>query len=256
VLGTIKEVHTWVNVKYQAGDFPKDTPPVPEHLNYDLWLGPVEEQPYHPDFVPFAWRKYWKFGTGAFGDMACHHLDLPKWALNLGMPLSVEAEGSPVHPTGCPEWVTARFRFARPGGGDPIAVTWYDGGKLPLHFHDEKFPKWGGGNLFVGSDGMLLADYGKHRFIPVDKAKDFKPQNLLPKSIGHHREWCQAIRGQGEALCRFDYSGPLTLAVLLGTVAYRSGQKLEWDDERQWGKQTNSQIEGLLKKEYRQGWLL
>lgn len=253
VLGEITEVHTWVGGDYAAGDFPKDTPPIPAGLNYDLWLGPAEEQAYHPSFLPFNWRRYWKFGTGRFGDMACHHMDLPTWALGLGMPLTIEAEGSPVHATGCPKWVIARYTYARPGGGTPIRVTWYDGGKRPPQFKDATFPKWGDGNLFVGTQNMLLADYGRLQFV-----KDAPPTPVtpIPKSIGHHKEWCQAIKGEGQPLCRFDYSGPLSIAVQLGTVAYRSGEKLEWDADKNWVKNPSPKVEALLKKNYRAGWSL
>jgi hypothetical protein len=103
---------------------------------------------------------------------------------------------------------------------------------------------------------MLLADYNRHRFVPESKAKEYQAKEKLPKSIGHHREWCQAIRGQGQALCRFDYSGPLTIAVLLGTVAYRTGEKLEWDANRNWVKPSSDTVERLLKKQYRAGWSL
>ncbi len=216
----------------------------------------AEYQTYHPSFLPFYWRRYWKFGTGCFGDMACHHLDLPKWALGLGMPTSVETDGSPVHATGCPSWVTSRFLFDRPGGGEPIRVTWYDGGKRPPQFADSNFPKWGDGNLFVGTKGMLLADYGRHKLVPEDRFKDFKATPSIPKSIGHHKEWCEAIKGNGEPTCRWEYSGPLAIAVLLGTVSYRVGQKLEWDAEKNWVKNSNPKVEGLLKKEYRTGWSL
>jgi predicted dehydrogenase len=256
ILGPIQEVHTWVGVSYAAKDFPADTPPIPEGLNYDLWLGPAAYQPYHKDFLPFWWRKYWKFGTGAFGDMACHHMDLPKWALGLGMPISIEAEGSPLHANGCPEWVIARYLFPRAEGGEPLPVTWYDGGKRPPQFAAGKLPEWGNGNLFVGAKGMLLADYGRYQLLPKAEFKEFKPTPKIPKSIGHHKEWCEAIKGNGQPLCRFDYSGPLSLAVLLGTVAYRSGQKLEWDHDKNWVGNSTPKVEALLKKEYRQGWSL
>lgn len=256
VLGEIKEVHTWVGGSFAADDFPVDKPPVPATLNYDLWLGPAFEQAYHPSFVPFYWRKYWKFGTGRFGDMACHHMDLPKWALGLGMPISVEATGSPVHPSGCPTWVIARYLFTRPGGGEPLPVTWYDGDKRPPQFADTAFPKWNDGNLFVGTKGMLLADYNKHLFVPEGDFKSYQPANKLPKSMGHHKEWCEAIKGNGEPLCRFEYSGPLSMTVQLGTVAYRCGQKLEWDAEKNWVKNSSPAVEKLLKKEYRAGWSL
>ena len=256
VLGTVTEAHTWVGGNYEAGDFPSDTPPVPASLNYDLWLGPAEFQAYHPVFVPFNWRRFWKFGTGRFGDMACHHMDLPKWALGLGMPISVEAEGSPVHATGCPSWVIARYLFERPGGGEPVKLTWYDGGKRPPQFADSSFPKWGDGNLFVGTKGMLLADYGKLKLWPEEQFKDFKIESKLPKSLGHHKEWCEAIKGNGQPMCQFDYSGPLSVAVLLGTVAYRANQKLLWDSEKNWVKNSSPAVEGLLKKTYRKGWSL
>jgi predicted dehydrogenase len=256
VIGPIKEVHTWVGGTYAAKDFPTDRPPVPEGLNYDLWVGPAQYQPYHPSFLPFYWRKFWRFGTGLMGDMACHHMDLPKWALGLGMPISVEAEGSPVYKEGCPEWLIARYLFPRAEGGEPLPLTWYDGGKRPPQFADGKLPKWGNGNLFVGSKGMLLSDYGQHKVLPEGEFKDLKLTQRLPKSIGHHKEWCEAIKGNGQPLCRFDYSGPLTLAVLLGTVAYRSGQKLEWDTENNWVRNSNPKVDALLKKEYRKGWSL
>ncbi len=255
VIGQVNEVHTWVGTSYHAKDFPKDQPPVPEGLNYDLWLGPADDQAYHPAFLPFSWRKYWKFGTGAFGDMACHHIDLPKWALNLEMPLTVETEGSPVHAVGCPEWVISRFTFAR-SGGEPVKLTWYDGGKRPPQFEKTGFPKWGGGNLFVGSRGMMLADYGRYLLLPEGDFRDFKPSPTIPQSIGHHKEWCEAIKGKGKPLCQFPYSGPLSIAVLLGTVAYRAGEKLEWDVEANWVKNASPKVEALLKKEYRKGWSL
>jgi predicted dehydrogenase len=256
VLGGVNEVHTWVPGDYAAGDFPNEKPNVPEGLNYDLWLGPAEDQPYHSCFLPFNWRRYWKFGTGRLGDMACHHMDLPMWALGLGMPLSVEAEGSPVHAVGCPSWIIARYTFARPGGGTPIKLTWYDGDKRPPQFSDPEFPKWGAGNIFVGEKGMLLADYSNYLLHPAERFKEVKPSETLPKSIGHHKEWCEAIRGKGQPLCQFDYSGPLSIAVQLGTVAYRAGQKLEWDADKQWVKNSTPAIDRLLKKSYRTGWSL
>ena len=110
--------------------------------------------------------------------------------------------------------------------------------------------------MFVGEDGMLLSDYGRHILLPEEKFADYRrPEPSIPKSIGHHAEWLQAIKEGGSTTCNFDYSGALTEAVLLGTVAYRSGKALEWDAEKL--KVTNSpEAQTLIHKEYRKGWEL
>jgi predicted dehydrogenase len=255
-IGPVKEAHVWVGKSWGGGERPTDTPPVPPHLHWDLWLGPAPERPYHPTYQPANWRRWWDFGSGTLGDMACHYMDLPFWALGLSHPVSVEAEGPPVHAETCPLWLIVRYEFPARGDQPPVKVTWYDGGKRPDRLKDEGMPRWGDGVLFVGEKGTMLADYNRYRLFPEESFKDFQPpEQTIPRSIGHHAEWIKACKTGSPTLCNFSYSGPLTESVLLGTVAYRSGQKLTWDSSA--FKVTNHpEAERFLKREYRKGWTL
>jgi predicted dehydrogenase len=261
-IGPVTEAHVWVGNNYGNVKLPPRSAPVPSHLHYDLWVGPVDFRAYSPDYVPFAWRNFWAFGGGSLADMGCHHIDLSHWALELEHPISVESEGPPLNPETPPPWMIARYEYAgrksAPGelAKPPLKLTWYHGGKRPPQFDDPAFPKWGNGSLFIGEKGMLLADYGSHKLLPE---KDFAgytpPPKSIPDSIGHHMEWIEACKGRGAALCHFEYSGPLTEAVLLGNVAFRAGQKIEWNSKAM--KVSNSrEASALLHHQYRKGWSL
>ena len=254
-IGNVKEVHVWVASSYGGRTRPNDTPPVPETLNYDLWLGPVEARPYSPAYLPFQWRNWWAFGGGSLADFGCHYIDLPHWALGLKAPTSVEAEGPEVDPECPPQWLIVRYVYPNPRGGDPIELTWYHGGKHP-EMPAELYEKWKSGVLFVGDKGELLADYGRNVLRPEDKFKDFKrPEPFIAKSVGHHKEWINACKNGTPTTCNFDYSGGLTEAVLLGNVAFRAGEKIEWDSKNL--RATNSKdAERFIQHHYRSGWTL
>src|SRR5205085_7599249 len=126
-IGPVKEVHVWVGRAWSGKGRPKETPPVPEDLHWDLWLGPAEDRPYHPDYLPEKWRGFWAFGGGTLADMACHHMDLPFWALDLRYPEKVSAEGSPVDPEAAAKWAIVTYEFPARDQLPAVKLNWYDG---------------------------------------------------------------------------------------------------------------------------------
>lgn len=255
-IGKVAEVHVWNGAGYSGGDRPKETPPVPENLDWDLWLGPAPERPYHPNYAPFKWRGWWDFGTGGLGDFFCHYSDLPFWALDLKYPTSVETEGPPVHPESCCPWIIVRYEFPARGDRPAVRYTWYGGGKKPPFLAERKIPEWGAAVLFVGERGMILADYNRRMMLPQEQFKDFQPPpQTIPASIGHHQEWIDACKQGTPTTCRFDYSGPLSEAALLGVVSYRTGEKLNWDGPNM--KAVNCpKADSFLHPPCRKGWSL
>lgn len=250
-----------VEVTYPGGlggqDRPTETPPVPEGLNWDLWLGPAPYRPYHPAYVPFSWRSWWDFANGSLGDFGCHYMDLPFWALKLKYPTAIEAEGPPPHPETTAPVLTVKYQFPARGDLPPITMTWRNGkGNKSSIFEEKNIPDWGACVLFVGDDGMLLANYGKHLLLPESKFADFqRPDPTIPKSIGHHQEWIRACKTGEPTTCNFDYSGPLTETVLLGNVSYRAQSALQWDAANL--KATNCpRADALIRRKYRAGWTL
>ena len=255
-IGPVGECHVWCGKTWSGGERPKDTPPVPKSLHWDLWIGPAPERPYSPIYQPANWRRWWDFGSGTLGDMACHYMDLPFWALALKHPTAVAAEGPPVHPETTPEWMIVRYEFPARGDQPPVKLSWYDGGKRPALFAEGKLPRWGDGVLFIGDKGMLIADYSNHRLLPEADFKDFKPpEPTIPNSTGHYHEWITACKTGSPTTCNFAYSGALTETVLLGNVAYRTGKKLAWDAA---GLHASNcpDADPYLRREYRKGWSL
>ena len=157
-----------------------------------------------------------------------------------------------MHPETCPLGLTVRYEFPARGDKPAVAFTWYDGNMTPKEVAGQRVP--GSGVMFVGSEGKMFADYGSYRLFPQEKFAGFTPPpQSIPKSIGHYAEWIQACREGTPTTCNFGYSGPLSEAVLLGNVAYRSGKRLEWDGEAM--KVTNSpEADALIRKAYRSGW--
>jgi predicted dehydrogenase len=263
-IGTIRDVHVWLAAKfegppkptdYSQPDAPSERPAVPESLDWDLWLGPASYRPYHPDYAPFGWRYWWNFANGQLGDFFCHYCDLAFWALKLRHPLTVEAEG-PVHPQSAAKWTIARQQYPARDDLPPVTLTWYNGGPYPEFMEEKSIPGWTSAVLFIGSEGMLISDYNKHRLLPEEKFIDFeRPQPFIPDSIGHHREWVEACKTGGKTTCSFDYSGPLTEAALLCNVALRTGRKIIWDHENL--KAVGCpEADRFIKRPYRRGWRL
>jgi predicted dehydrogenase len=255
-IGTVQEVHVWCGRSFGGKDRPKDMPPIPEGLHYDLWLGPAPQRPYHSAYIPFNWREWWDFGGGSLADMACHHMDLPFWALKLRHPTTVSAEGPAPHPESTPPWLIVRYDFPARETLPPVKLTWYDGGRRPPQFAEGKLPRWGDGCLFVGAKGMLLADYSNRKLLPEKEFEGFTPPKpTISDSIGHHREWVEACQANGPTTCNFDYGGALTEAVLLGNVAYRLGKPITWD-ARNLKAVGEPGADRFIQTDYRKPWVL
>lgn len=252
-IGPVREVHCWVGGDRGMPDIPRERPAVPAHLDYDLWVGPANFRPYHPSFCPYGWRFWWDYGTGETGNWGCHILDIPFWALDLRYPTRVDAVGPSVDAARTPKSMHVTYQFAERDNQPPVTLHWSHG--TPAVLTEMKLPAKGNNTLFIGDGGMLLCGFDQLRLLPEEQFADFKaPAPFIPDSPGFHREWIQACRGEGDATCYFDYSGPLAETVLLGNVAYRAGG-FDWDAA---GLSTgnNSQAADLLREEYRKGWAI
>lgn len=258
VLGKVTDVHVWVGKGWgyrqdwaNSRNEPGTTPP--SNLNWELWLGPAPVYPYHEGrFHPAQWRRWWDFGQGTLGDMACHFMDLPFWALGLRHPNHCEAEGPAPDPNMAPEGLIVRYKFPTSISNSPVNLTWYDGNLIPKNIGGQLVPP--NGVMFVGTEGSMFADYSRYRLFPVEKFAGFKPPaQTIPKSIGHHQEWIKACKDGSPTLCNFDYSGALTETVLLGNVAYRTGKALDWDAATLTATNVPEAAK-LVTKEYRAGW--
>ena len=290
-IGNVLEAHIWTD-RPSRGLFeeywpqglarPKETPPAPATLDWDLWIGPAPLRPYHPAYLPFKWRGWWDFGTGALGDIGCHAMDPVFRALNLGAPVSVQAASTRVNEETYPLASMVTYQFpARPAapqainchvqgltgaaaGGismPPCRLVWYDGGLRPPRREGLPDGKLMGdnGHLLVGDKGFLLGNtvYRESRAQERDEVG-----KTIPRSEGHYREWLAACKGGKPAGSNFDWAGPLAEAVLLGNVALRLQLredltlcKLLWDPSA--FKFTNlAGANQFLRRDYRPGWSL
>lgn len=269
VIGEVAEVHVWTDrpIWPQGMARPKHVDPIPGPLRWDLWLGAAPYRSYaapRPDagfkgYTPFHWRAFWDFGTGALGDMACHVANLPFYALELTDPEWVEAEADGANPETAPKASTIRFRFPANGKRGPVMLTWYDGGRKPPAdlLPEVKFP--GGGFLLKGSLGTLYSptDYGESfDLYPKAKFAGYKaPAPFLPRGKDIYREWLDGILTNQQPMANFDYAAPFTEAVLLGNVALRAGQRIEWDAKAMKIRNCPN-AEQYLTKNYRRGFEL
>jgi predicted dehydrogenase len=274
VIGEIREVHVWSD---RAGKLwkqgitrPTDTPPIPATLDWDLWLGPIRERPYHPAYVPVYWRGWRDFGTGALGDMGCHIIDHPVWALQLGAPTTVESrttlDGS-VLPGGEPNWETypvaamIYYDFPARGSLPPVRMIWYDGGLMPAAPAElpagQRLPD--NGVLYIGSKGKMYhsSHGGTPQLLPTSLVEQAKAiPKTMERSPGHYEEWVEGCRSGKRPAASFDYTGPLTETILLGVLSLRApGARLEWDAETQQVKNA-PELNECIHTEYRKGWTL
>jgi predicted dehydrogenase len=274
VIGPVREVHVWSD---RAGRLwkqgiarPREKPPLPPTLDWDLWLGPVRERPYHPAYVPANWRGWWDFGTGALGDMGCHIIDHPVWALGLEVPSSVEArttldgsflEGNRRNFETYPFASIIYYEFPERGQRPAVRMTWYDGGLMPPSpaglTVDQRLPD--NGVLYVGSKGMMYhsSHGGMPELLPRELAEEArKVPRTMDRSPGHSEEWLLACKGGPRPVSNFEYAGRLTEVVLLGLLALRApGRRLEWDSEKLKVRNV-PELNQFVHFEYRKSWTL
>ena len=248
-LGKISDVYCWVGGERGMPKVPTDRPPVPGHLDWDLWIGPAPMRPYHPSICPYGWRFWWDYGTGETGNWGCHILDIPFWALDLTYPDHVKGSGPPVHPLTTPKAMSTSMRFSDRG----VTLHWSHAKNGPPILKGKGLNGGGMNTLFVGSEGMLLTGFGKRKLYPEEKFADFSVDPSIPDSPGFHKEWIAACKGGPPATCDFAYSGPMTETVLLGNVAYRAEGEFSWDAETLTAKGNNKAAE-MIVPTFRKGW--
>jgi predicted dehydrogenase len=277
-IGAVREVHCWtdraVHVEggpgwVQGHDRPPGSDPIPASFEWDLWLGPAPSRPFLagwpedkrvPVYHPHVWRGWWDFGCGAIGDMACHIMDGPYWALNLGAPATVElVKSSKLMPEMAP-WVSIiKFQFPARGDMPPCSLTWYDGGQKPAKPAEmEAAQLEDNGALLIGDKGKIVAGtYGENiRLLPESLMVGHKwPAQTIPRVPGNspHQDFIRACKGGVAACSNFDVSGPFTEMALLGNVALRLGRKIEWDPVNVKCPGT-PEADALLHPSFREGW--
>ncbi len=271
-IGPVHEVHVWSDRPTSKGtaklwwpqgiEKPTDTPPVPDGLDWNLWLGPAPHRPYHPAYAPFRWRGWWDFGSGGLGDMGIHNLAPVFDALRLGAPTAVHGSSTPVLPDSVPAACVVHYEFPARVGMPKVTLHWYDGGLMPPRpaelEPDEELDREDG-ILFVGGKGkMLVEGWGGRvpRLLPDSLMRAYqRPPKTLPRSIGHYREFIQACKEGTLTASHFGFAGPLTEAVLLGMVCIRTGgRRLLWDPVK---LETNlPEANAYLHYPYRTGWTL
>jgi predicted dehydrogenase len=271
VIGEVREVDAWCSLTYYPwghagwssswGERPKDTPPAPANMNWDLWIGPAPMRPYHRAYHPATWRCFWDFGCGMMGDRGAHTLDPVVTALKLGAPTSIEATSCGNTPEVHPLSAIVTFQFPERPGFPPLKLTWYEGTRppRPADLEDQRRVPAEGGAFIKGSKGTIMAGvYGESpRIIPEIKMKEAQlPAKTLPRVSGpHEHDWVRACKSGEPAGADFAYSGPLTETCLLGNIAKRADARLVWDAENL--KITNlPDANQYVRTSYRQGWEL
>jgi len=260
-IGKVQEVHSWSNKKWgDTEPMPDRSDAVPAGLNWDQWLGVAAARPYIGGgyYHPGNWRKRIDFGTSTFGDMGCHIFDPVFGSLALTAPVSVRSEGPA---PGQHSWaINDVIHYVFPGTqyteGKTVAITWYDGDERPPKevtdlLGSVKVP--GQGSIFIGAKGvMLLPHVGMPVLLPMEQFRDFEMPQM--ETANHYHQFVDAVLGKGQASAAFDYSGPLTEAVLLGPVATRFPQAtLEWNaGKMKFGN--SAEADALVRRQYRAVW--
>jgi predicted dehydrogenase len=266
-IGDVTEVHSWVSSDRGMKPRVENPPPVPDTLDYELWLGPVEHQPYDPEIAPYGWRFWWDFGTGESGNWGCHILDIPFSALNLDYPTHAGALCPESHPEMSTQWMKSWFDFPAKGDRKAVKLYWYQAKGGPEILKEYGLPNDSNKTLFIGTNGLLLCGFEQRQLLQQDAngawvtklthedPMDFDvPDQTVPDSPGFHLEWLNACKGGApKPTCEFGYSGPLSETVLLANAAYRGRAEFDWDHSTLTCKGA-PRAQAYIKPEYKKGW--
>lgn len=269
-IGDLTNAYAWGNRQIRRpGYLPAEGTP-PEGFHYDLWLGPAPEHPYNPGYFSggpgmncLQWNMFWDFGAGQIGDMGSHTMDLLWNAVDATLPTSAEAKGEAYNPDVTPVECESHFQHPANAWRGPLRVSWYQGGVMPPSpkpYIDLK--KIDHGAMFKGSKGHLIADFGSRLLLPFGDGADMSyyktptKENVLPPLGNFMRQWLNACKNPTlKTACDFEYSGNMIEQMLLGLVAYRAGEKIEYDPVA--GRVTNNaKANEYLGRKYREGWTL
>ncbi len=293
MIGKVVEAKAWTNRPVWPQGIPTPTGKfdIPTELKWDLWQGPAKAIDYNPAYLPFNWRGWWAYGTGALGDMACHIMDPIYRILPIDYPESAECSVATIwkemwndtqNTDACPPASIIHLTYPdKTVPGNKIKISWYDGGLLPERpeelLPEEAFGNWDGGVLLIGTKGKMLIDCygGNPRLLPTKLMKEQKMPTPTIKRVpeGHYLQWvnaCIAGHGNAQTSSPFEFAGPFTESILMGNLAIRSWQlknpklkgwddkylgrkKLLWDAKNM--KVTNfDEANQFVRREYRQGW--
>ena len=272
IIGEVTEAHVWTNRPVWPQGMKARPPkaPVPAGLDWDLWLGPAPFRDYGEGYLPFKWRGWWDFGTGALGDMACHLMDMAWWSLDLGVPTHVRAKHGGATKESPPKWAVIDYHFSARGKRPPVKLVWYDGKKNGVQNAPSKeltggveMVKGGRqgsyGTMLIGTKGRLFFNRFRDNLRVTGRDADEVKHimEVTPRSIprvkSNYTEWLDYAAGKGHApLSRFEIAGPYTEVVLLGNLAIRSNEPVDWNPEK--GVAKSETANSFIRRKYRKGW--
>ena len=250
-LGTIGKTRVWMAANRAGLGKPADSPP-PQGLDWDFWLGPAPKREFNTNRFLFNWRYFWDTGGGILTDFCCHIVDLVHWAMEVDAPETICATGgryalNATDNAEVPDTLEVAYHYKKGDGGFDMIWSQTD-------FNAHGFEKKGLGIMFQGTNGTLVADYGSYALYPEKGCEIAIPPPSIPRSVGHHREWLDAIKTRGETTCKFSYGHRLASVGNLGNIALWTGEKLRWDARAERIVNHADANRHLAREAYRKPW--
>ncbi|WZO98018.1 Gfo/Idh/MocA family oxidoreductase [Isosphaeraceae bacterium EP7] len=252
-LGKVLKARVWLNGDHSGLGSPDDLSQPPAGVDYDFWLGPAPKRPFNANRFTFNWRYFWDYAGGSLCDFCCHIIDLVHWAMEVDAPETITATGGRYglqDNAETPDTLEVVYHY--PKGEKGFDLVWSSSDVNPRGFEGKSM-----GIAFYGSEATLVSDYGSHQVFANKKGAEISlPPKTLPRSVGHHREWLDAIASRGQASCHFEYGHRLTSTGHLGNMALLTGEKLHWDAKAERVTNHEAANQHLSRAEYRAPWTL